>query len=153
MTPATKFGAHAVEAVDIRKSAQIRAGIIGSLLFPSGELFSVLTVCGVITIGVLRGPASGLTAGAMIGFVFLTYRFLEPIAEFTEVLDQTQTAVAGLRRVLGRARHGNGTRLDRSAGAASAGRASTSSFATSPSPTRPEASRRRSTRRCCAMST
>jgi ABC-type multidrug transport system fused ATPase/permease subunit len=37
----------------------------------------------------------------MIGFLFLTYRFLEPIAEFTEVLDQTQSAVAGLRRVLG----------------------------------------------------
>jgi putative ABC transport system ATP-binding protein len=37
----------------------------------------------------------------MIGFIFLTYRFLEPVAEFTEVLDQTQTAVAGLRRVLG----------------------------------------------------
>ncbi len=37
----------------------------------------------------------------MVGFVFLTYRFLEPIAEFTEVLDQTQTAVAGMRRVLG----------------------------------------------------
>ena len=37
----------------------------------------------------------------MVGFIFLTYRFLEPIAEFTEVLDQTQTAVAGLRRVLG----------------------------------------------------
>ena len=33
--------------------------------------------------------------GALIGFVFLTYRFLEPIAEFTEILDQTQTAVAG----------------------------------------------------------
>ena len=95
------FGAQAVATVDRRKSAQIRAGVIGSLLFPSGELFSVLTVCGVITIGVLRGPSSGLTAGAMIGFVFLTYRFLEPIAEFTEVLDQTQTAVAGLRRVLG----------------------------------------------------
>ena len=54
-----------------------------------------------IVVGVLRGPSSGLTAGAMIGFIFLTYRFLEPIAEFTEVLDQTQTAVAGLRRVLG----------------------------------------------------
>lgn len=36
----------------------------------------------------------------MIGFIFLTYRFLEPIAEFTEVIDQTQTAVAGMRRVL-----------------------------------------------------
>jgi ABC-type multidrug transport system fused ATPase/permease subunit len=55
----------------------------------------------VIIVGVVQGPASGLTAGAMIGFIFLTYRFLEPIAEFTEVLDQTQTAVAGLRRVLG----------------------------------------------------
>ena len=47
------------------------------------------------------GPGGGLTAGALVGFIFLTYRFLEPIAEFTEVLDQTQTAVAGLRRVLG----------------------------------------------------
>jgi len=36
-----------------------------------------------------------------VGFVFLTQRFLEPIAEFTEVLDMTQTAVAGMRRVLG----------------------------------------------------
>jgi putative ABC transport system ATP-binding protein len=47
------------------------------------------------------GPEGGMTAGSLVGFVFLTYRFLEPIAEFTEVLDQTQTAVAGMRRVLG----------------------------------------------------
>ena len=46
------------------------------------------------------GPSDSLTAGALVGFIFLTYRFLEPIAEFTEVLDQTQNAVAGLRRVL-----------------------------------------------------
>jgi ATP-binding cassette, subfamily B, bacterial len=84
-----------------RSNSFIRAGTIGAFLFPSGEVFSVLTVSAVVTVGVVRGPASGLTAGALIGFVFLTYRFLEPIAEFTEVLDQTQTAVAGLRRVLG----------------------------------------------------
>jgi putative ABC transport system ATP-binding protein len=36
----------------------------------------------------------------VVGFVFLAYRFLEPVAQFTEVLDQTQTAVAGLRRVM-----------------------------------------------------
>ena len=87
-------------AIERRSAAQIRAGIIGAFLYPSGEVFAVLTVCGVIAVGVLRGPSGGLTAGAMIGFVFLTYRFLEPIAEFTEVLDQTQTAVAGMRRVL-----------------------------------------------------
>lgn len=95
------FGESAAGVVDRRRSAQVRASVIGALLFPSGELFAVLTICAVVTVGVLRGPDSGLTAGTMIGFVFLTYRFLEPVSEFTEVLDQTQTAVAGLRRVLG----------------------------------------------------
>ena len=84
-----------------RSNSFIRAGTIGAFLFPSGEVFSVLTVSSVVTVGLLRGPSSGLTTGALIGFIFLTYRFLEPIAEFTEVIDQTQTAVAGLRRVLG----------------------------------------------------
>ncbi|MFK8022715.1 MAG: ABC transporter ATP-binding protein [Ilumatobacter sp.] len=79
---------------------QIRAAWIGAFLFPSGEVFSVFTVSAVVVVGVTRGPAGGLTAGAIVGFVFLTYRFLEPIAEFTEIIDQTQTAVAGLRRVL-----------------------------------------------------
>jgi ATP-binding cassette, subfamily B, bacterial len=88
-------------AVKRRADAQIRANVIGAFLFPSGEVFSVFTVAAVMGMGVWLGPASGLTAGAMVGFVFLTYRFLEPIAELTEVLDQTQTAVAGLRRVLG----------------------------------------------------
>ena len=55
----------------------------------------------IVVVGVVMGPESGLTAGALVGFIFLAYRFLEPIAEFTEILDQTQTAVAGLRRVLG----------------------------------------------------
>jgi ATP-binding cassette, subfamily B, bacterial len=95
------LGATTDAIIERRTKSQIRAQIIGAFLFPSGEVFSVLTVAAVIIVGVARGPASGLTAGAMIGFIFLTYRFLEPIAEFTEVLDQTQTAVAGLRRVLG----------------------------------------------------
>jgi len=84
-----------------RSNAFIRANTLGAFLFPSGEVFSVLTVAAVVVVGLIRGPESGLTSGAMVGFIFLTYRFLEPIAEFTEVLDQTQTAVAGLRRVLG----------------------------------------------------
>jgi putative ABC transport system ATP-binding protein len=36
----------------------------------------------------------------MVAFLFLVNLFLEPVAEFTEILDQTQTAVAGWRRVL-----------------------------------------------------
>jgi putative ABC transport system ATP-binding protein len=84
-----------------RSNSFIKAGTIGAFLFPSGEVFGVFTVSAVVVTGLLRGPGSGLTSGAMVGFIFLTYRFLEPIAEFTEVLDQTQTAVAGMRRVLG----------------------------------------------------
>jgi putative ABC transport system ATP-binding protein len=83
-----------------RSDAFVRAGTIGAFLFPSGEVFGAMTVSAVVGVGVARGVAGGLTAGALVGFVFLTYRFLEPIAEFTEVLDQTQTAVAGLRRLL-----------------------------------------------------
>jgi len=93
--------ARVVGALHRQRNDGIRAGTIASFLFPSGEVFASLAIAGVTIVGVARGPASGLTAGAMIGFLFLAYRFLEPIAEFTEILDQTQTAVAGWRRVLG----------------------------------------------------
>ena len=95
------FARRASKAARERADAQTRASLIGAFLFPSGEVFGTIAVSSVIAIGVWRGAGSDLTAGALVGFVFLTYRFLEPIAEMTEVLDQTQTAVAGLRRVLG----------------------------------------------------
>ncbi len=95
------FAVRTKQAVKRRADAQIRGNLIGAFLFPLGEVFSVVTIAAIVAIGVGVGPEGGMTAGSLIGFIFLTYRFLEPIAEFTEVLDQTQTAVAGLRRVLG----------------------------------------------------
>lgn len=83
-----------------RTRAWVRASVLGAVLFPMGEVFSVFCVSGIVVVGVARGPGSGLTAGALVGFIFLSYRFLEPIGEFTEVFDQTQSAVASLRRVL-----------------------------------------------------
>ncbi len=88
-------------SVKARADAQIRGNVIGAFLFPTSEVFSAVTIATVVGVGVWLGPDRGITAGLLVGFVFLTYRFLEPIAEFTEVLDTTQTAVAGLRRVLG----------------------------------------------------
>jgi ATP-binding cassette, subfamily B, bacterial len=87
-------------AIERRRRAANRASLVGAFLFPVGEVFSALTIATVVGVGLALGPGSGLTAGALVAFVFLTKRFLEPIAEFTEVMDQTQTAVAGLRRVL-----------------------------------------------------
>lgn len=88
------------DAVRARRRAQVRANVISALMGSTGDLFSAVTIATVVAIGVWVGPAGGLTAGALIGFVFLAYRFLEPIWEFTEVLNQMQNAVAGLRRVL-----------------------------------------------------
>jgi putative ABC transport system ATP-binding protein len=93
-----------VERVGVQVERQrrlgMRASILGALLFPSGEVFAVLTIAAVVVVGIAQGTSAGLTTGRLVGFVFLAYRFLEPIAEFTEILDQTQTAVAGWRRVL-----------------------------------------------------
>lgn len=95
------FAGRTRASVRRRVKAQIRGNVIGAYLFPLGEMFSVITIASIVAIGVAIGPEGGMTAGSLVGFVFLTYRFLEPIAEFTEVMDQTQTAVAGLRRVVG----------------------------------------------------
>jgi putative ABC transport system ATP-binding protein len=88
------------EAIDDHKRAYVRAGALGAVLFPANEVFAVFTVSGVVLAGLALGPASGLTAGEMVAFLFLVALFLEPIAEFTEILDQTQTAVAGWRKLL-----------------------------------------------------
>jgi ATP-binding cassette subfamily B protein len=87
-------------AVDDHRRAFVRAGGLSAALFPSGEVFGVFTIAAVVTTGIWLGPGSGLTAGKLVAFLFLVALFLEPIAEFTEVIDQTQTAVAGWRRVL-----------------------------------------------------
>ncbi|HVF76110.1 MAG TPA: ABC transporter ATP-binding protein [Acidimicrobiales bacterium] len=87
-------------AIDDSRSTNIRAAVISAFLFPSADVFSVLTVAGVVTAGVAIGPEGGLTAGRLVAFVFLVLLLLEPVAEFTEVVDQTQLAVAGWRKVL-----------------------------------------------------
>jgi ATP-binding cassette, subfamily B, bacterial len=82
------------------RTTSVRAGSLSALLFPAGEMFSSLAVASIVAVGVGRS-SSDLTAGSLTAFIFLAYRFLEPIGELTEVLDNTQTAVAGWRRVLG----------------------------------------------------
>jgi putative ABC transport system ATP-binding protein len=89
-----------MRSVERRRRAEIRAGAIGALFFPSGELFGVLTTAAVILAGLAIGPEGGLTAGTLVAFAFLVAIFLEPVAEFTEIMDMTQQAVAGWKKVL-----------------------------------------------------
>ncbi|MFL6185541.1 MAG: ABC transporter ATP-binding protein, partial [Actinomycetes bacterium] len=89
-----------MRAVEGRRQAEVRAGTIGAFFFPSGELFGVLATAAVLLVGMAIGPEGGLTVGTLVAFAFLVTIFLEPVAEFTEILDMTQQAVAGWKKVL-----------------------------------------------------
>jgi ATP-binding cassette subfamily B protein len=87
-------------AVERRRRAEVRAGTIGAFFFPSGELFAVFTSAAVLLVGMALGPAGGVSFGTLVAFAFLVAIFLEPVAEFTELMDMTQQAVAGWKKVL-----------------------------------------------------
>jgi ATP-binding cassette, subfamily B, bacterial len=89
-----------MRSVEARRRAEVRAGVIGAFFFPSGELFGVLATAAVLLVGMAIGPEGGLTVGTLVAFAFLVAIFLEPVAEFTEILDMTQQAVAGWKKVL-----------------------------------------------------
>jgi ATP-binding cassette, subfamily B, bacterial len=88
------------DAIERQYRAQVRTHRYGSLIFPVSDLFGGLATAAVVVVGTQWGDGWGLTAGRLVAFLFLVALFLEPVQQLTEVLDQTQTAVAGWRKVL-----------------------------------------------------
>ncbi|MBT8212036.1 MAG: ABC transporter ATP-binding protein/permease [Acidimicrobiia bacterium] len=70
-----------------------------SILAPTMDLFGGLATGAVAVAGVLLGPAN-LTVGEATAFLFLVTILIQPIAQLGEVLDQTQTALAGWWKIL-----------------------------------------------------
>jgi len=70
-----------------------------AFMFPLGDGFGAVTLAAVMAIGVWWGPGWGLDAGGLLACLFLVQLILGPVGELGEVLDQTQTAIAGWRRV------------------------------------------------------
>jgi putative ABC transport system ATP-binding protein len=89
------------QAVTRQYDAQMRAMKFGAAVFPQADLFGGLAVASVVLIGSKFGPGWGLSAGQLVAFLFLVTLFLQPVADLSEVLDQTQTAIAAWRKVLG----------------------------------------------------
>jgi len=87
-------------AIDRRARAEIRAGVIGAVLFPVNDVFSALAIATVLLAGMALGPGRDMSTGKLVAFAFLVSIFLEPIADLTELLDYAQQAMAGWRRVL-----------------------------------------------------
>jgi putative ABC transport system ATP-binding protein len=88
------------QAIDRQYRANRTAAGYFSTLFALSDLVGALAVASVIGVGVWWGPAWGLTQGSVVACLFLTSVLLTPIGEIGEVLDSTQTALAGWQKVL-----------------------------------------------------
>ncbi len=80
--------------------SQMKAAKFFSVILPSAEFISALGQVGVIVVGAIWGPAWGLDVGEVIACLFLMNLVSGPVAELGEVLDQTQTALAGWGKIL-----------------------------------------------------
>jgi putative ABC transport system ATP-binding protein len=80
---------------------QIHAQTIAAMTFSFGELTAAVANGSVIVVGVLLGVDGHITTGRLVGFLFLVTLFVQPVQVATEVLNEAQNAVAGMRRVLG----------------------------------------------------
>ena len=87
-------------ALEDHRRAEIRSQVVGASMFSSAELFAGGVTALVIAVGVVAQPGQ-LTAGRLVAFLFLVTLFIEPIQILVEVLNEAQTAAAGVRRVLG----------------------------------------------------
>ncbi len=81
--------------------SQMNAAKWFSVMFPLADLFGATTLATVLAVGAINGPGWGLELGELIAVLFLVNLLLLPISELSEILDQTQTAIAGWRKILG----------------------------------------------------
>jgi putative ABC transport system ATP-binding protein len=88
-------------AIDRQYRARQRAARYVALMFPLGDLFGSIALAAVAIAGVVWGPGWGLQMGELIALLFLIGLLLNPIAELSEIVDRTQIAIAGWRKVLG----------------------------------------------------
>jgi ATP-binding cassette, subfamily B, bacterial len=88
---------HSVEA---RYRAQVRAHLLTAILFPMTTLFWGISLSVVIVVGATFGPRWGMTFGQVTAFLFLADLFLHPFADMPEIYAETQTAIAGWRKIL-----------------------------------------------------
>jgi len=88
------------DRIDRQYRAQVRARFFFAIMFPVSDVFSGIALAAVVGVGVWWGPGWGLQAGTLVACLFLTNLIVQPVAELGEILDQTQTALAGWRKVL-----------------------------------------------------
>ncbi len=87
-------------AIDRRYQAEVVAHWRSATLFPLSTVFYALAVSIVVVLGAGFGPEWGLTFGRVTAFLFLADAFLHVFTDLPEIYSETQTAIAGWRKVL-----------------------------------------------------
>ena len=87
-------------AIDERYRAQVVAHWRSATLFPMGTMFYAAAVATIVVLGASFGSSWGLTFGSVTAFIFLSDIFLHVFMDLPEVYAETQTAIAGWRKIL-----------------------------------------------------
>ena len=91
---------HVGDVLEEQFRTESRTRILGATLFSTSELFAALMTISVVGIGISTADLTGVTAGRLAAFLLLVTLFVAPVQLLVEILDQAQSAAAGLRRVL-----------------------------------------------------
>ncbi|MDP9295481.1 MAG: ABC transporter ATP-binding protein/permease [Actinomycetota bacterium] len=83
-----------------RYDAQVLAHFRTATMFPISTLFWGVSLSVVVLVGASFGPRWGLTFGRVSAFLFLADLFLHPFTDLPEIYADTQTAIAGWRKIL-----------------------------------------------------
>ena len=86
--------------IDDAYRARVKAAKYFAAMFPLGDFFGAIATAAVVVASAYYGPQWGLDVGTVVAFMFLINLVLSPIGELSEILDQTQTAISGWRKVL-----------------------------------------------------
>ncbi len=87
-------------AIDERYRATIVAHWRSATLFPIATFFYAVAVSVIVWLGATHGPGWGLTFGRVSAFIFLSDVFLHVFTDLPEIYADTQTAIAGWRKIL-----------------------------------------------------
>ena len=88
-------------AIGRQYDAIIHSNKYQSTTLPLSDFFGGIALAAVLFVGVMWGPGWGMSAGEVVAFMFLVTLFLQPLGEIAETFDQTQTAIAAWRKLLG----------------------------------------------------
>ena len=89
------------DAVDRQYTARMRAVRFFAVLFTLGDVFGAVALSAVVSVSVWQADAWSLELGQVLAFVFLVTLMAGPVGELSEILDQTQIALAGWQKILG----------------------------------------------------